>query len=65
MEDAHAREVEDVLSFFGTDVHTGLTDFEVSKASAGPRSCQGMLQTFWLQLYGCMYGQQPPLGLIP
>lgn len=33
MEDAHAREVEDVVSYFGTDVHTGLSDFEVSKAS--------------------------------
>lgn len=31
MEDAHAREVDDVLSYFGTDVHTGLSDFEVSK----------------------------------
>lgn len=34
MEDAHAREVEDVVSYFGTDVHTGLSDFEVSKASS-------------------------------
>lgn len=34
MDDAHAREVEDVLSFFGTDVHTGLSDFEVSKVQA-------------------------------
>lgn len=31
MEDAHAREVGDVLSYFGTDVHTGLSDFGVSK----------------------------------
>lgn len=45
MGDAHAREVEDVLSFFGTDVHTGLSDFEVSKVQdAAPTSCCWMIE---------------------
>lgn len=34
MEDAHAREVPEVLAFFGTDAKTGLKDFEVSRVRA-------------------------------
>jgi hypothetical protein len=50
MEDAHAREVEDVLSYFGTDVHSGLSDFEVSKASMGQQMLCILLQP-WQQLH--------------
>jgi hypothetical protein len=44
MDDAHAREVEDVLSSLETDVHSGLSDFEVSKVrAAAPASCCWMV----------------------
>jgi hypothetical protein len=50
MEDAHAREVENVLSYFGTDVHSGLSDFEVSKASISQQMLCIPLQA-WHQLH--------------